>query len=662
MAYGDSTKGLESDDARADTVRTLQEYRKMFDDYRWTTEQNRMEACIDIDYYDGKQYTADDTRALDERGQPIVPINRTRVAINGILGVTSRARADPRCWPRTPKDEDGADVATDVLRFISQQNRFAYTRVDVFKDILIPGTAGILININDDKEVLFTQVRWEELFIDPRSRRVDGKDARYIGIAKWMYSSDLANRYPDFDDELDDAMTSGIGGVIDESFEDRPVNIGSWLDQRNKRVMVVELYHKHKNEWYKCVYYGGGVLEEGICDFKDDKGRSCCPIEVTSAYMDRENNRYGAVRDMRPLQDEINKRRSKLLHLLSSSQIQARDPSAIEVDADTARIEAARPDGVIPYGWEKVTTTDMSQGQMQLLAESKSEMERFGPNPAILGRQGSDSSGRALLTRQQAGLVELAILFDRLEDLELRCYRQAWARVRQYWTEAQFIRITDDIESARFVGINQPAPSPVMDPNTGQPAVDPESGEPMQGPPQFHPPVMMDLAGQVVPHPQAGQSVFGYTNEVATMDVDIIVDTQPETSTIMAEQLKDLTELVASNPTYAQQVPFEVMIEMTALPRKRELIGKIRKFREEANQASAQQQQQQMQMAIQEAMSKIKVNITKAGLNEAEAELALAEARATMLTASAKVSEVAHRALNDEEHPRQPKAPGKPGT
>ena len=41
---------------------------------------------------------------------------------------------------------------------------------------------------------------------------------------------------------------------------------------------------------------------------------------MASAHTDRENNRYGMVRDLISEQDEINKRRSKALHLLSVKQ------------------------------------------------------------------------------------------------------------------------------------------------------------------------------------------------------------------------------------------------------------------------------------------------------------------------------------------------------
>ena len=58
---------------------------------------------------------------------------------------------------------------------------------------------------------------------------------------------------------------------------------------------------------------------------------------MQSGYVDRDNNRYGAIKDMIGPQDEINKRRSKALHLLTMRQVVA-EQGAVE-DVDAARAE-----------------------------------------------------------------------------------------------------------------------------------------------------------------------------------------------------------------------------------------------------------------------------------------------------------------------------------
>lgn len=532
-------------------LKNLSELRLMFDDYRSNTEVYRQQALVDLDFYDGKQWTVEERKELEARGQPDTYINRIKVAVNGILGVVEKSRADPRAWPRTPADEQSSDVCTDTLRYIADYNRFKVIKQDCFFDMLVPGTAAVITELDrHTKRVKLTQIRWEEFFIDPRSRRWDGRDARYMGCAKWMYAEDVAAIWKTKAGDLDNAMSTGVPGIIDESFQDRPIFAG-WLDRRNKRIMIVEVYYRIGRDWYRSIYYAGGVLEEGASMYHDDQGLSVCPVECVTAYVTRENERIGVSRDMRPIQEEINKRRSKLLHLLNSAQIQAEDPSAIDVDVDTARIEAARPDGVIPYGWKRVPVTDMTAGQAALLAEAKSELERFGPNPAILGRQGADASGRAVMARQQAGLTELAIIFSRFDDFELRCYRMAWYCAKEYWTDAMWVRVTDDMQAPKFIRINEP-----------------------------------------IKHGPTGM-VLGYKNKLADLDVDIIIDTEPETANIMAEMFRDLIQVVSANPLYAQQVPFELLIELSPLPRKRMILDMLKANKE----GPAAQQQNQVKEA-----------------------------------------------------------------
>jgi hypothetical protein len=571
--------------------------KRMFTEAQDMTQTARTEALRDLDYYDGDQWTRAERAALAKRKQPDIVINRIKAAVNGIIGVSERGKSEPRAFPRTPNDEGTADVATDVLRFIADHARFHRLKQDAFFDMLVPGSMAVLIGVDADMQVEPVQIRWEELFADPRSRRRDFKDARYIGVAKWMYADDVAALYPDKKaDEIEGSVASPGVGVPDFSFQDRPNDATVvWNDAKRRRLLVVEIYYR-EGVWQRCVFIGSCKLEEGPSPYLDHKGRPDCPIEAQSAYVDRNNARYGVVRDMRGPQDEINKRRSKLLHLLSVSQVQvSKDAFAglAEGSAELARAEAARPDGAIPAGWEKVSTAEMARGQLELLAESKSEMERMGPNPAILGRQGEDQSGRALLARQQAGLVELALLYGGLEDWELRVYRQMWARAKQFWREPMYIRVLDDEDAPRFVGLNGAPPAP----QPQQPGQPPGMAQPQQ--PQ--------TAGQ--------PNVLGYKNALAEMDVDIILDTTPDQGTVAQEQFNEVMRLLSSNPVWAQQLTLVDALELSAIPHKRSLVARLKEREQQAQQvqgAAAQLAAQQAEATVEKTKAETDLTGAKA--------------------------------------------------
>jgi hypothetical protein len=175
-----------------------------------------------------------------------------------------------------------------------------------------------------------------------------------------------------------------------------------------------------------------------------------------SLYVDRENNRYGAVRVLISPQDEINKRRSKGLHLITMRQVRVSQSSG--QDHEKIRAEMAKPDGIVSGErdeFEILPTNDMAAANLNLLQEAKNEIDLLGANAALAGKNEQDQSGRAILAQQQGGMVEVARMFDRLRSLSITVYRSAWNRVRQLWRAEKWIRITDNDSNLRFVGLNQ---------------------------------------------------------------------------------------------------------------------------------------------------------------------------------------------------------------
>lgn len=568
----------------AEKTYDLATLKRYFEDARDLTYDARKQSQIDQDYYDGHQWTADERNVLRKRKQPDNVFNFVGLTIDGTLGVLKRGATDPRAFPRNPQDEDSADVASKSLRFIADYNRFDSLKLDAALDYLIQGTMAAITEVDEDRKVTVTHIRWEEFFYDPRSRRKDFADARYMGVAKWQYADDLARMYPEKATEINMSLREGAPISIDETFEDRPKEQTTWIDQKKRRLMTVELYH-NEGGWRRCVFTAAGVLMEGESPFVDEKGRPTNPIEAQSCFVDRENNRYGMVRRMRGPQDEINKRHSKLLHELSNRQVREGQPGAVgEHGLTVIREEAARPDGVLPYGIEPVQRSDITSGQAALLGEGKSMMERMGPSPEMLGRQNASSSGRAQLVRQEAGLTELAIIYGGVEDWELRIYRQMWARARQFWKEPMFIRVTDDEGAPEFVQLNQPQMGPpevVMDPETGVPTIQPR--------------------------------ILGYENAIAELDVDITIDSVPDTANIQAEQFQQLVELAK---VYPQEVTFDDLLELSAMPNKRQLMEKRKARQEQAMQT--QQQNPAMQMQMQAAQLEMAERAAKTEKTQAE--------------------------------------------
>jgi hypothetical protein len=579
--------GQESADLPEPNINQL---RRMFDNARDLTNEARKDQQTDQDYYDGPAQLSSEVRdILKARGQPPIMDNRIAPAIDGILGVMESGKTDPRAFPRNPEDQQSAEVATKTLRYIADRTRYQQIKMDCAEDYLKQGLTAVIVEW-DGKDISIQQIRWETFFYDPTSRRNDFSDAKYLGIAKWMYADEI-KRHPEYGERarLMGDLTQPVSSAVEDTWQDRPEEQMRWADVKAQRILVVEMYYKHSNEWLRCVFCGAGWLDFGKSPYVNVlTGETRCPIEGQSFKVDRKNNRYGPIRNMRPMQDEVNARRSRGLHLLNSRQVQQTDMNAPPVDADTVRQEAARADGVIPQGWQAVSANDMATGNLNMLAEAKDSLSRMVPVAIAQDlREGSASSGRARQVAQQAGLTQFGRGFGRFDDLEQRVYRQMWQCAQQFWTEPMYIRVTDNPRAPEFLQINEPImgmvmqPQPVMDQMTGQPTIDPATGQP---------------AVQMVP----GVGVTGYDKRIAAMDMDIIIASTPDTVALETETFEAIMGLVQSGVDPMSPV-FQIMLELSPLPDKTRVMERIEAVKQEAAQAMQAQQEQQAQQLQLEA-------------------------------------------------------------
>jgi hypothetical protein len=542
---------------------SLESRKKKFEDSQQLAENSRRLSEQDRDYYDHKQWSASEIAKLKLRGQVPIVINRIQRKVDTILGIQQRSAADPVAAPRNPQDEQAGEVATDSLRYVCDHCDYKSTKMGIFENLIIEGTGGAEVIVEKKGqylEIYVKRLRWETVFWDGHSRAKDFKDAAHMGHATWMYVDDIEVLYGKDAKGIaeDSLMGMGVGGMAWGSYDDRPT-IGQWLDYKNRRVLVVDMYCKYKGQWTRSVFCNGGdLIDPHVSEYTDEHGEPMCPMELASVYVDRENARYGIVRGMIGPQDEINYRRSKFLHLVSTRQTYG-NSSAID-NVERAKRELSKPHGHVEmngtsqYGRDfgVIDTTDMAQGQMEMLQEAKQEIDLLGPSPAVQGRQPDQimgpQSGKAWQAQQAAGMAELATLYAALNDLSLRIYKQIWYRIRQYWDAPRFVRISDDANAYKFTYVNEPA-------------VD------EQGNPIFE----TDQMGQPVIDPNTGQPQQKMLNRPALMEVDLTVDEAPDVTNSMEEQFDKLVELAK----LGMPIKPEVIIQASSIRNKRQILDQL---------------------------------------------------------------------------------------
>ena len=98
-------------------------------------------------YRHGAQWTADQVKALNDRKQPVVTYNKIGRKIDGIVGLVERLKQDPKAFPRTPQHQQGADLATAVLRYLMDSNRWDEVAPLIAEAAAVDGLAGIELDL-----------------------------------------------------------------------------------------------------------------------------------------------------------------------------------------------------------------------------------------------------------------------------------------------------------------------------------------------------------------------------------------------------------------------------------------------------------------------------------------------------------------------------------
>jgi hypothetical protein len=544
----------------------------------------------DENYYHGNQLTAPELAELKKRGQPEVIINRIRRKINLLKGVEINSRTRPKGEPRHPKvDPQGAEAVADAVNYVIKYNKWRKLKTLCYESFLLSGKMVVEV-LHEPREdgnprVVINYYRRDRFFFDPHSVEQDFSDARFLGAVIWEDGEALVKQHPELKDRVDVLMHEA---AIGEVFQDKP-SMSLWADAERKRVCVVLLHYKNdEDEWHWAKYVKGKIIEEGASGYVDPEGHSVCPMIAQSLYVNLDNHRYGVVRDMVGPQDEINKRRSRLMHLLNNRQHYV-EKGAVP-DIKKFKRETAHADGVLeinPGYWDKVKPsdmTDLANGHVTLLQEAKNEIDLMGINPILAGQgREAQGSGRNTLANQQGALVEIADVMEGVSQFNLNVWTAVWYRIKQFWTAEEWVRVTKDERNTRFVGLNVRKTLGEylleIDPRYAQMLIE-----------------TLQIEGPDDPRLQEASYIH---NNVQELDVDIDLDEVPDNSTLVQETWQAMVELAGSQPG---TVPFELLVE--AAPQLRTEM-KDRIIQGIIEQRQQQQEMQERALALEEKKTEL---------------------------------------------------------
>jgi hypothetical protein len=630
------------------------ELRQLLEWYYYERERqslNRLDMAMDCDFYDNLQWDPEDAATLRDRGQMPLVYNEVAPMVDWLIGTERRARVDWRVLPRTEDDVDLADVKTKTLKYVSDINRVPFVRSRSFADAIKAGVGWMDDGARDDptQDILYSKYEdWRNVLWDSTAYEPDLSDARFLFRWRWVDEDVAMLMFPRRRAQVAQGVEEATHYTTDGWEEDvwytahdlsntktgviYAAGQGALADAKRRRIKIIEGQYR-KPALTKIVTEGpfaGAVLnprDQVLADAVGLTGSHVIDKVVMRTHIavfteshllalqpspyrhnrfsltpiwcyrrSRDRLPYGAIRRVRDIQQDLNKRASKALFMLNTNQIFAEEGAT--TDWEALRDEADRPDGVVVYKAGKKLDvrrdTDAATGQITMMElAAKAIQKSAGVTDENLGRKTNAVSGVAIEARQLQGSVVTTEPFDNLRlAIQVQGEKQL-SLIEQWYTAEKVIRLTGAKGALEWIRVNQPEQQP--------------------------------------------DGSVRFINDITSSMADFVVGEQDYAGTLRQVMFESLNQLATRLPPEVSLRVLTIAMEFSDLPNKDEIAEQIRKLTGERDpnkpmspeeQAAAEEQA----MAQSEAMQ-MQREAAKSALEEQQAKVREVNARAAKLEA-----------------------------
>ena len=657
---------VEEDQATTDPMKSddmLKTHKKLLEWYYHERDKqaaNRMEMAMDCAFYDNEQWNAEDAAALRERGQMPLVYNEVAPMVDWLIGTERRTRVDWKVLPRNEDDVDTADAKTKVLKYVGDVNSAGLARSRAFADAMKAGLGWVDDGARDDptKDVLYSEYEdWRNVLHDSNGYDYDLGDSRYLFRWRWIDEDIALAMFPDSENAIKKAIEDqqfGFDAEEDKWFLGEQIDRGSdqtgqlrgagtagiLIDAKRRRVRLIEAQYRepcackivgdgpmkgafvHPNDYTLMAAvesHGSEIVEKvtlrmHVALFTEADMLSASPsiyrhnrFSLTPVWCyrrGRDRLPYGAIRRVRDIQQDLNKRASKALFMLNTNQIEY-EKGAFD-DPAHIRDEADRPDGMIERkkGYEVSIRrdTDAATGQIQMMTLAAQSIQKTaGVNNENLGRQTNAISGAAIEARQSQGSVGTTEPFDNYRYTIQWQGEKQLSLTEQFYSEEKVIRLTGAKSKIEWLKINQPEQQP--------------------------------------------DGTVRYLNDIASSQADFVVSESDYAGTLRQAMFDSLVAIVQKMPPEVGLRIYTIAMEFSDLPNAKDVADAIRKVTGEPDpdkQLSPEEQQQiDQQKQMQDEAMQMQREQAKLALEEQQAKIAKLNAEAQAIATPDNNGEVA---------------------
>lgn len=586
------------------------------------------------DFTEGKQWSDEEINILKDEGRPQLTLNKTNRLVRWALGHFIRNRYEIRYLPGNDGTgtQEIAEVLTAAAKQVEEVNQASWLDQQVFMDGIVTGRGFWDMRLDFGKnqlgEIKQTVLDPFSTYIDCEADDYEPESWKHVTVSRWMSLEQIEVMYGGMSAELVTQVggslpivaNSTVGGFTgdDEISPDRFFGLQNYLDgTEDWRLpsMMTSGIHDHINRQRKlirvldCQHFEYKRMRffidlqtgqtKNIPDEWDDARVSRImqwsqmrqlPLDIgtglrrvvkwTTTAADkilydawspydsftivpyfgyfRRGKTRGMVDDLLDPQREINKRRSAILHIVMSSANSGwmyRENSLREEMKEALEKEGARPGINIEVRADAPEMPSRIQPAapptaLKILEEAASGdlFEISGINESAVGDVDKVQSGRAILARQESAAHGAELYYSNFSRSRELKGRKILELIQGHYTEPRLLRVRGDMNQGdQEIWLNR-----------------------------------QDAAGEII-------------NSVTSGRYDVAVDEVPISATFAQGQLSEAMEL----RQMGVPIPDDILIQLSAMPMKREIIRRMTEQRLQAEQAMRLQSlMMQMQAGI----------------------------------------------------------------
>ena len=493
-----------------------------FLDYESKRSEWALNAANCEDFFYGKQWTDKELKIIQDRGMAPLVINRTMPIIQQEMTIFLSKRPTFRPFPAADGDTKTAAVFGDAIQHvwhISQgDNQYQMTMQDFF--VLGAGYMLAYIDPYADEgrgEVMVKSVPPWDVYPDPNSREIDLSDAEYVLISRRISREQLMMMYPNKDGVIKKAE-SEEGSNIDRpeahsstNMNASIVNINYVAHDSEGKIRVTEAYEKIKTSYWKVMDMSTGTIHrfktlpakyKKIMKSKNSQLRAIkiyekrVKVTVTAGtntvideyelrtpiypivpfFLHHRRNPYpmGDVDAIKGLQQEVNKRRSIMIHnaTLSGNYRFLAEKNTI-TNKEEFQKKGSQPGFILEYqatGGEpprELLPQPLPPAFIQLEGEAKADMEyTLSVFAHMMGsNQDAPETYRGLLALEERGQQKIQYKASHAKQGLRNLGLVVMHLIQQTYSPQKLLRIVgEDNEEVREVFANEMQ----IDPLTGQ--------------------------------------------------------------------------------------------------------------------------------------------------------------------------------------------------